>query len=79
MWKQNGFKNLSTEDLVSAKAMGIDNDYVADIRKAGYNDITLEQLISFKAQTLQVIILISLNSQCMEKGKCTKSRRYQFL
>lgn len=49
MWKNNGF-TLEPSQIISAKALKLEGSYVDEIKKAGYPNITLGELLSFKAQ-----------------------------
>ncbi len=41
-WKENGFTDISANDLIATKSLGIDREYINDIRKAGYKNITVD-------------------------------------
>ena len=47
-WKGLGY-HLTPDELVSGKALGLNSAYVDEIRKAGFTNVTFEQLVSFKA------------------------------
>jgi len=68
MWKANGFE-LEPNQLFSAKAMKIDAKYIDEIRKAGYPNITLGELLTFKAQHINADYLKGLsNSKAGDKA-----------
>jgi hypothetical protein len=67
-WKGSGY-NLSTNELVSAKALGVNGEYVSEIRKAGYPHISFNQLISFKAQGINAAYIAGLHKANVRDGR----------
>jgi hypothetical protein len=67
-WKANAF-DLSSNELVSAKALGINNEYVSSIRKAGYPHISFNQLTSFKAMGITPEYIKGLHKANLDDGR----------
>ena len=41
--------NMPAEDVVSVKALNVDNNYITSLQKAGYTNISIDELTSMKA------------------------------
>jgi hypothetical protein len=49
MFRRNGYKNPSREDVIGCKALGVDDAYIKAMKQNGYTNIKLQELISGKA------------------------------
>ena len=43
-----GFKNLSLDEIVSAKIHGIDGDYIRELAEIGFTNLSLDEVVSAK-------------------------------
>ena len=49
MLRNEGYKDVTKDDLIPVAALGIDKAYISSIRKAGFNEVSLENLVPLKA------------------------------
>lgn len=56
------YKNLTIGDLTHIKIIKLDSTFVNEMRKAGYENLTLQQLTSFKSQGITIDYIRSIVS-----------------
>ena len=49
MLKDEGYTNVTKEDLIPVAALGVDQAYIRSVKNAGFKDVSLEKLVSLKA------------------------------
>lgn len=52
MLKNEGFKDIRSEDLISTTALGVDAAFVKEMKTAGLKDLDIENLVALKAMSI---------------------------
>jgi hypothetical protein len=67
-WGHAGFKDFKVQDLMTAKSTNVDSSYAIAIRKAGYPDITFQELYRLRADSVTVDYIKGL-TRAQQAGK----------
>ena len=62
-------KDLVPHNFVTLKALKISDEYIREIRDAGYKDISVDQIVAFKSQGIDKTYLAKVNNMNLKNKK----------
>jgi hypothetical protein len=66
---KQSFPSADLQNMIPLKALGVDAAYIKEIKDAGYKNVTIDQLVSFKAQHIDGKFIADTRAALAKEGK----------